>query len=123
MFDEERRRVAARGQDPDAVVWIAATQPSANHDIRSLDVHGREIWLEVKSTTGQTGRFSWPKAEFQLAVSKRRQYFLYRVYKADTTTPVIVEVQDPIGWFENGRLTLDLDVLAADIGAMDQPGE
>jgi hypothetical protein len=123
VFDGERRRVAARGQNPNEVVWIAATQPAANHDIRSLDVHGRETWLEVKSTASQTGRFSWPKAEFQLAVSKRRQYFLYRVYKADTTTPVIVEVQDPIGWFENGRLTLDLDVLAADIGEMDQPGE
>ena len=101
------------------MIWTANDVPAANHDIRSIDADGREIWIEVKATTGRHGRFSWPKAEFQLALSKRRRYFLYRVYEADTLNPAITELQDPIGHFEQGLLRLDLDVLSADIGPLD----
>jgi hypothetical protein len=75
-FRHERDRVAARGQDPAEVVWVAAANPAANYDVRSVDAEGREIWIEVKATAGRTGRFSWPKSEFLLAVSKRRRYYL-----------------------------------------------
>jgi hypothetical protein len=118
VFRYERDRVAARGQDPAEVVWVAAANPVANYDIRSVDAEGREIWIEVKATAGRTGRFSWPKSEFLLAVSKRRRYYLYRIYEADTTSPTIVQIQDPFGRFQRGLLSVDLDVLAADIGPM-----
>jgi hypothetical protein len=56
------------------------------------------------------------KSEFLLAVSKRRRYYLYRIYEADTTSPTIVQIQDPFGRFQ--RLSVDLDVLAADVGPL-----
>lgn len=67
---------------------------------------------------GRNGRFVWPKAEFQLAISKRRRYFLYRVYEADTLSPKIAEIRDPVGQFERGLLAIDLDSLSADAGAL-----
>jgi hypothetical protein len=117
-FYLEQRRVAERGQDPGEVIWVSKDSPAANYDIRSIDDHGREIWIEVKATVGRTGRFSWPKSEFLLAVAKRRRYYLHRVYQADTVEPQVVEIQDPFGRFESGLLTLDLDTLSADVGPL-----
>jgi hypothetical protein len=70
-FALEQRRVASHGQDTGEVVWVSRISPAANYDIRSVDERGREIWIEVKATVGRTGRFSWPKSEFLLAVAKR----------------------------------------------------
>jgi len=102
------------------VIWVSKTSPAANYDIRSIDERGREIWIEVKATVGRTGRFSWPKSEFLLAVAKRRRYVLHRVFEADTVSPTVVEVQDPFGRFESGLLTIDLDTLSADIGSLSE---
>lgn len=117
-FDLERVRVASRHQDPSEVIWVSTTTPAANYDIRSIDERGREIWIEVKATVGRTGRFSWPKAEFLLAMAKRRRYYLHRVYEADTLNPKVVEIQDPFGRFESGLLAIDLDTLSADAGPL-----
>ena len=117
-FGLERRRVAGRGQDPGQVIWVSNISLGANYDIRSIDERGREIWIEVKATTGRTGRFSWPKAEFLLAVAKRRRYYLHRVYEADSKHPVVIEIRDPFGRFESEKLTIDLDTLSADVGPM-----
>jgi hypothetical protein len=120
-FDLERRRIAARGQDPNEVIWVAETSPGANYDIRSIDERGREIWIEVKATAGRTGRFLWPKSEFLLAVAKRSRYCLHRVYEADKVHPVVVEIQDPFGRFESEMLRIDLDTLSADAGPLPDP--
>lgn len=117
-FDLEQQRVTARGQDPNEVIWVSKTSPAANYDIRSIDERGREIWIEVKATVGRTGRFSWPKSEFLLAVAKRRRYYLHRVYEADTLSPEVVEFQDPFGRSQSGLLRIDLDTLSADAGSL-----
>jgi hypothetical protein len=72
------------------VTWTADSVASADHDIKSVDDDGGDLWIEVKSTTGRDGQFSWPAAEFQLAVRARGRYVLYRVYEADTTAPFYV---------------------------------
>jgi hypothetical protein len=117
----ERRRVEELGWPPDRVVWTARDAPLADHDIKSVDDDGEDLWIEVKSTRGRDGRFNWTGAEFLLAVRARRRYILYRVYEADTVTPICKPVRDPIGSFETGDLTLDLDRLAADLGPPDAP--
>jgi hypothetical protein len=114
----ERGRVERLGWPPDRVVWTAADTPFADHDIKSVDDEGGDLWVEVKSTTGRDGRFKWPGAEFRLAVRARRRYFLYRVYEADTTTPSWSCFRDPIGLFEAGGLHLDLDLLVGDVGPL-----
>ncbi|HEY1832774.1 MAG TPA: DUF3883 domain-containing protein [Acidimicrobiales bacterium] len=115
----ERARVANLGESPERVVWTSDADPFADHDIKSVDDDGQDLWIEVKSTTGRDGRFSWPGAEFRLAVRARNRYVLYRVYEADTTTPTWSRVRDPIGRFETGGLRLDLDRLVGDIGPLE----
>ena len=112
----ERQRVKRLGLDPSCVIWTADSVPGADHDIKSLDEDGGDLWVEVKATTGRDGQFSWPVAEFQLAVRARQRYVLYRVYEADTTAPSYRPIRDPIGSFDAGELRLDLDSLKGDVG-------
>jgi len=100
------------------VIWTAESIPGADHDIKSVDDDGGDRWVEVKATTGRDGQFSWPAAEFQLAIRARRRYVLYRVYEADTTAPSYLPIRDPIGAFDAGELRLDLDRLRGDVGPM-----
>ena len=118
VLDIERERVKQLGLDPSRVIWTADSVPGADHDIKSIDDDGADLWIEVKSTTGRDGQFSWPVAEFQLAVLARERYILYRVYEADTTTPSYRPIRDPIGSFDTGELRLDLERLTGDIGPM-----
>jgi hypothetical protein len=119
----ERERVSHLGLPADRITWTADTNPSADHDIASLDDDGSELWVEVKSTTGRDGQFSWSAAEFFLAVRARRRYILYRVFEADTTTPSWSRIRDPIGAFQAGELLLDIDRLTGDTGPLAQsPG-
>ena len=99
----------------------ASRDPAVDHDIASVDDDGSELWVEVKSTTGRDGQFSWTAAEFRLAVRARRHYILYRVFEADSTTPSWSCIRDPIGAFEAGELRLNIDRLTGDTGRLDQP--
>ena len=119
----ERERVSQLGLSANRVTWTADADPSADHDIASVDDDGSELWVEVKSTTGRDGQFSWTAAEFRLAVRARRRYVLYRVFEAGTTMPSWSRIRDPIGAFEAGELRLDIDRLTGDTGPLAQsPG-
>jgi Protein NO VEIN, C-terminal len=114
----ERERVKQLGFPPERVVWAADITPGADHDIKSVDDDGEDLWIEVKSTTSRNGNFRWPVAEFRLAVRARHRYVLYRVYEADTTAPSWSRIRDPIGSFDTGRIRLDLDQLVGDVGPL-----
>jgi hypothetical protein len=116
----ERERVQQLGLDPSRVIWTADSVPGADHDIKSVDDDGGDLWVEVKATTGRDGQFRWPAAEFQLAIRKRTRYLLYRVYEADTTAPSYRPIRDPIGSFDAGELRLDLDSLKGDVGPVSE---
>jgi hypothetical protein len=116
----ERERVSRLGLSADRVTWTADADPSADHDLASIDDDGSKLWVEVKSTTGRDGQFSWTAAEFRLAVRARRRYILYRVFEAGTTTPSWSRIRDPIGAFEAGELRLDIDRLSGDTGPLAQ---
>ncbi len=118
VFAIERERVSRLGLSADRATWTADADPSADHDIASVDDDGSELWVEVKSTTGRDGQFSWTAAEFRLAVRARRRYILYRVFEAGTTTPSWSRIRDPIGAFEAGQLRLDIDCLTGDTGPL-----
>jgi hypothetical protein len=87
----------------------------ADHDIRSVGEDERTIWIEVKSTTGNDGRFRWSRAEIELATRKRERYILYRVYGADSVRPVVKAFPNPASLLLNGRLRLDVAVLQAEV--------
>jgi len=113
-----QEHLRADGRSPDLAVWVADSQPLADHDIRTVDANGQTLWVEVKATRGRHGRFRWPRAEFQLALRVRDRYLLYRVYEADTLSLTLLEICDPISRFQTGDLALDLDSLAGDLGAL-----
>ena len=96
ILQQERKRVRKAGIDPNRVTWTADTDPSADHDILSVDDDGETIWIEVKGTTGRDGRFTWPLGEFTRAAQARSRYILCRVYEADTLTPPVKRFRDPI---------------------------
>jgi hypothetical protein len=118
VLRRERQRVAALGLSEDRVVWTSDVDPAADHDIKSVDSDGQELWIEVKSTTGGDGRFRWTRSEFQRAVRERERYVLFRVYEAHTLTPTVTEIRNPVGRWESGGVRLDLDSFAGDVGPL-----
>lgn len=111
----ERKRVRELGFPEERVRWIAEEFPTADYDILSVDDDGKDLRIEVKSTTGSDGRFHWTRAEFQRAVSARERYLLYRVYLATSYTPVVRSFRDPIGILANGIVRLDVDVFHGEV--------
>ena len=114
----ERDRIAALGRPPTDVIWVAHTSASADHDLRSVDDDGGPLYIEVKATRGGDGQFSWPDAEFRLAIEQGDRYVLYRVYEADSTTPIVVPFRNPVRLFQQGKMRLDLKTLKADVGGV-----
>lgn len=118
VYQEELKRVRALGLSDDRVIWTSDTNPGADHDIRSVDDDGSEVWLEVKSTTGRHGRFEWPLAEFELAAQKQDKYVLCRVYEVDSAAPTLVRERNPIAKLRAGGMRLDISSLSAEIAPL-----
>jgi hypothetical protein len=97
IFLQEVERVKKRGYQASRVVWVAQNNPAVDYDILSVDENGRDLWIEVKSTTGRHGHFQWSIAELKKAIQERELYILWRIYEADTTHPGIKPFRDPIG--------------------------
>ncbi len=73
------------------VEHVAQTQgPSAGYDIRSYDKHGKEKWIEVKTTRlGIRTPFFITSNELSTSKEHSDSYWLYRVFKLtqDTASP------------------------------------
>lgn len=111
VYEIEKERVRALGYPESRVVWTAHTDPNADYDILSVAEDGRDLWIEVKSTSGVDGRFYWSKAEFEKAARERDRYALYRVYEADTTTPSVKVFRDPISLITQHGMRLNVATL------------
>jgi hypothetical protein len=114
-YRRELARVKAMGRpNPEAdVVWVAATDLGADHDIRSIGDDGELIWIEVKSTTGTDGRFDWARREFEKALREGPRYQLWRIYNAASQTPEIKVFIDPVALIRSSRLRLEIGDLRA----------
>lgn len=127
VFLQEVERVGALGHPASRVVWTSRGNAAADHDILSVADDGGDLWLEVKGTRGRHGRFSWPRAEFTLAVQARDRYVLCRVYEADTVAPTLARIIDPVGKLLAGEIRLDVETLAAEVASVDtsirKPGD
>jgi hypothetical protein len=115
IYLREIERVTALGYPAERVIWTSKRDPLADHDICSVADDGRDLWLEVKGTSGRHGRFDWPRAEFHLALRQRDRYVLYRVYEADTLAPAFRAIVDPVGKLLEGKIRLDIATLAAEV--------
>ena len=120
IIRREQARVRRLGFAVERVIWVTRLYPNADHDIQSVDEDGETCWIEVKATTGQDGRFQWPKAEFERALHARKRYLLMRVYQADTMAPVVRVFRDPIGLFLRNGMRLDMAALWGEVAPLDQ---
>ncbi len=106
----ERRRVEAVGMDPSAVVWRSERNPFAPHDIESIDTDGQRIYIEVKATDGDDPEedFVISQSELLQALRHRSRFYIYRVTRARTESPVVNRYQDPAKLLVEGRASLRL---------------
>ena len=118
VYREELKRVRALGYPETRVIWTSQSNPAADHDILSVADDGGDLWLEVKSTTGRDGRFTWSRAEFERALQARERYILCRVYEAHTTKPTLRREQDPVAKLLGGAMRLDVASLAAEVAPL-----
>jgi len=109
----ERIRAIGHERPEDVVVWTSRTDAGADHDIRSIAEDGKPLWIEVKSTTGDDGRFEWSRQEFEKALRERDHYELWRIYEAHTETPTVKKFPDPAALLAKSELILELSSLRA----------
>lgn len=108
LAELERVRSFGHAEPEKYVVWTSRANPGADHDIRSIDVDGRPIWIEVKSTTGVDGRFEWSQREFEKALREGPRYVLWRVYQAASTHPTLKPFTDPAAMLARAELSLEI---------------
>jgi len=109
----ERVRNLGHANPEEKVIWTSRLDPGADHDIQSIGEDGGPIWIEVKSTTGQDGRFEWSIAEFEKALHEGNRYQLWRIYEAHTKTPTAKVFTNPAHLLRSSVLRLEISVLHA----------
>jgi len=120
IYLREIERVKSLGFSVSNVRWTAKTDLGADHDIISVDEHGKDLWIEVKSTTGKDGRFRWSRKEFKKALRERHHYILWRVYDADKINPQLKEFRDPVALLPLDAIRLDIADFYAEIEPLDE---
>ena len=117
VYLRELERVREAGFEcPESLVfWVARDDPTADHDIRSVADCGRTLWIEVKSTSGLDGNFDWSESEVAKAVTEREDYVLYRVYRVNSTNPLVKRFPDPLSMIELGHMRLTLGSVRAQV--------
>jgi hypothetical protein len=115
VYQKEVERVTEAGLDTSRVIWQSKHDPGSPYDIQSVGEDGTDIWIEVKATTGRDGRFTWSMPEFRMALEKRTQYHLVRVYEANSITPTLRYFQDPLSFFAQKRMQVDIADFHAEV--------
>jgi hypothetical protein len=118
VYREELKRVKKLGYPESRVVKTFEIDPGGDHDIQSVNEMGEDIWIEVKSTTGKSGRFNWSRAEFEKALKERKNYVLWRVYEAHTKTPSFKTYKDPINLLVKQEMRLDIASMYAEVESL-----
>lgn len=121
IYRRELERIGRLGHESaeDIVKWNSRTDPSGDHDICSIDEDGNTLWIEVKSTSGSDGVFSWSRREFEKAMLCGDSYELWRVYHADSKNPVAKAFRNPIALLRAGVIRLRLGSLRATVESLD----
>lgn len=81
-WERHKLRRAGRLDLARKIEWVAREQPSAGFDVRSFDLAGKELLIEVK-TTKFNARFPFMITRNEVAVSERcsEVYRLYRLFR------------------------------------------
>ncbi|WP_457572180.1 DUF3883 domain-containing protein, partial [Desulfovulcanus sp.] len=79
------------------------TKPDS-YDIKSYEKDGKERFIEVKATTGETSQFQLTFNEYKVAKKYGKQYWIYFVHLDNNSTPKITMINDPIEKEKKGIL-------------------
>lgn len=80
-FELKKLKSLGLGEHANRVKHVAAVDDSAGYDILSFDEYGKEIYIEVKTTTKPIGTpFYISMNEVEVSKEKGDQYWIYRVY-------------------------------------------
>ena len=115
VYRHEREKVNEAGHNQNLVVWVSKSNPVSNFDIESVDDDGEKLYIEVKATTGDDGRFFWSKPEFHLALQVQDRYILYRVYYVNDESPIVCAFRNPVALISSGGLHLDIESFRAEV--------
>lgn len=87
------------------VSQVSKISDSFGYDILSFEIDGREKYIEVKSTVGNSSEFSFYITANELAKSKILvNYYIYLVFEIDSEHPQIAKLKNP---FKNNSFKLN----------------
>lgn len=89
-----------------AVEHVAQKNVAAGYDIKSFGLDGRVKFIEVKSSTKQSGSFEITSNELAVAKQKQMDYWIYKVSEVETETPSLEMIQNPVAEIEDEKLML-----------------
>lgn len=98
VLEHERRNLTSLGRRDlaERVRWISEVDDSAGYDIHSFDRHGRDRYLEVKTTNGrQRTPFYLTRNEFAVSNEKPNLYRICRLYDF-SRQPRMFELAPPL---------------------------
>lgn len=112
VINHERNRLAKLGRQDlaDRVRWHAQEQEYVGWDITPFDDDGDEIFIEVKSSIGESiSSVDLTANEWEAAckVARRDRYYVYLVTNALSSRPSIERLRNPASYVDNGRLTCE----------------
>jgi hypothetical protein len=107
-YENERRRLTAKGWDADLVKWVSRDNELSPYDIESVNDDGSPRYIEVKATTADDPSEPFPIStpELLFAAAHRAGYFIYRVTSVKSASPRIHRYNDPMGELEAQRAYL-----------------
>jgi hypothetical protein len=110
VYRLERRRLEDLGFDSNAVEWRSAKDELSPFDIKSLDVDGHVIFIEVKTTTNvdPSTPFEISAPELVFAFRNRERHHIYRVVAAGTEDLRVIDFDDPAGRVIRGEGALKM---------------
>ncbi|MCF2849178.1 DUF3883 domain-containing protein [Pseudoalteromonas sp. ACER1] len=80
-YEVKRLKSLGLGEQANRVKHVAVDDDTAGYDILSFDEYGKEIYIEVKTTTqSMSTPFYISRNEVEVSREKGEQYWIYRVY-------------------------------------------
>lgn len=108
VFDLECARVGQKKRS--LVKWVSREDDSLGYDIQSVDSSGKEILIEVKSTTASPGSFQIFLSDNELKTAKSRPSFqFWIVFEVHTSKPKVWKAGNP---FRNVHASVSISPIA-----------
>ncbi|HYE95615.1 MAG TPA: DUF3883 domain-containing protein [Rubricoccaceae bacterium] len=109
VLESERQRLREAGRQDLAgqVLHVALEDVGAGYDVLSFEPDGDSRYIEVKATRSSRSSFEITSNELNTARRLGASYWLYRVSRVDTDSPLIERYRNLAQLVEQGELSLN----------------